>query len=341
MHDTWRAFLATRQATFSDDAVQHFGNQHAELHSARQETVLADLSHHGLIRFTGEETSLFLNNLLSSDVKKLGGNQAQWSSFSTPKGRMLANFLIWRDNEAYLLQLPKSLQAAIQKKLSMYVLRSKTKPSDATTDTILLGLAGIHAATLIERHIGPLPAAPMDTAHHNGVTIIRLSAQRFELAVPAEQAAAMWEKLAMDAKPVGQAVWSWLEVQDGTPWILPATQEQFVPQMANMELIGAVSFSKGCYPGQEIVARTQYLGKLKRRMYLMHVAADEVLPGQELYSTEMNGQASGMVANAAPAPGGGFDVLAVVQISSLDHDLHLGSLDGPVLIRKILPYAVH
>ncbi|MEW9897711.1 folate-binding protein [Chitinivorax sp. PXF-14] len=341
MHDSWRAFLATRQATFSDDAVLHFGNQHAELHAARQDTVLADLSHHGLIRFTGEETSLFLNNLLSSDVKKLGVNQAQWSSFSTPKGRMLANFLIWCDNEAYLLQLPKPLQAAIQKKLSMYVLRSKTKPADASADTILLGLAGTHAATLIERHIGPAPAAPMDTAHHNGVTVIRLSAQRFELAVPVEQAATIWEKLAEDAKPVGQAVWSWLEVQDGTPWILPATQEQFVPQMANMELIGAVSFSKGCYPGQEIVARTQYLGKLKRRMYLMHVAVDEVSPGQELYSAEMNGQASGMIANVAPAPGGGFDVLAVVQIASLEHDLHLGSLEGPVLIRKTLPYAVH
>jgi folate-binding protein YgfZ len=134
--------------------------------------------------------------------------------------------------------------------------------------------------------------------------------------------------------------WDWLNIRSGIPVILPQTQEKFVAQMANFDVIGGVSFKKGCYPGQEIVARMQYLGHLKRRMYLAHLDTDEIpQPGDELFSADMEDQASGMIANASPAPGGGCDVLAVVQITSRDtQTVHWKSPHGEALHFLPLPY---
>jgi folate-binding protein YgfZ len=152
----------------------------------------------------------------------------------------------------------------------------------------------------------------------------------------------LWKKLNSGARPAGSPCWDWLDIRAGIPCILPQTQEAFVPQMANLDLIGAVNFKKGCYPGQEIVARMQYLGKAKRRMYLAHVDTDATpQPGAELFSMEMEGQACGLVANAAAAPGGGYDLLAVVQIASHDtYPVHLGALTGARLNFQPLPYAL-
>ncbi|MBI2289829.1 MAG: folate-binding protein YgfZ, partial [Betaproteobacteria bacterium] len=143
-----------------------------------------------------------------------------------------------------------------------------------------------------------------------------------------------------DAAPVGPAVWDWLDIRAGIPFITPATQDQFVPQMANLDAIGGVSFNKGCYPGQEIVARMHYLGRLKQRMYLASVAADEApQPGDKLYSADTGEQSCGMIVNAAAAPDGGFDMLAVMQIESAQRgEVHWKSPDGPRLKFSDLPY---
>jgi len=150
----------------------------------------------------------------------------------------------------------------------------------------------------------------------------------------------VWQALCKKATPVGAPVWDWLRLSAGIPMIVTATQEQFVPQMVNLEVIGGVSFQKGCYPGQEIVARSQYLGKLKRRMFLAHTDSD-ARPGDNLYSPDMEGQATGMVVNAAPSPEGGYDLLAVVQVESArTQELRLGGLGGASLALKPLPYSL-
>ncbi len=140
----------------------------------------------------------------------------------------------------------------------------------------------------------------------------------------------------------GGACWDWLKIRAGIPAITLSTQEQFIPQMVNLEAIGGVSFHKGCYPGQEIVARTQYLGKIKRRMYLANIrSVRPVAAGDELFSADMAEQSSGMVVNAAPAPDGGFDVLAVIQTSSVGAgEIYWKTLDGPALKIMPLPYSV-
>ncbi|KAF0812750.1 tRNA-modifying protein YgfZ [Andreprevotia sp. IGB-42] len=321
--------------------IADFAQPATELAALENGVIVAPLTQYGLIRFTGEETAHFLNGQLSSDVRNLKPDEAQYSSYSTPKGRMQASFLIWRSGEDYLLQIAAELQAAIQKRLSMFVLRAKTRASDANGDIALIGVAGPAAADKVRSVAGGLPDAPLQVWHGPTASVIALTGNRYQLAVLVDQAATVWQQLVdAGATPAGDNTWRLTEIRAGSPWITAATQEEFVAQMTNMELIGAVSFTKGCYPGQEIVARTQYLGKLKRRMFRVHIATDTAAAGNDVYSAEMNGQASGKILLAAPAPQGGVEALAVVQTASLEHGLHFGALDGPRLTVLDLPYEI-
>ena len=159
--------------------------------------------------------------------------------------------------------------------------------------------------------------------------------------MPAEKAPEIWDRLVPTLKPVGTPCWEWLDISRGLPWVTGPTQEAFVPQMANLELLGAINFKKGCYPGQEIVARAQYRGEVKRRLRLARVRSDTApVPGQDLFSDDQAKQSAGTVVNAAPAPEGGFDLLAVVQLeAAASSTVRLGSPIGPVLHFRALPYA--
>jgi tRNA-modifying protein YgfZ len=342
MNQAWQDFLLQQRATIENGVAQHFGDPASELNAASDSTVLCDLSQFGVLKVTGDDAQGFLQNLLSSDVKAVSAAQAQPSSFNTPKGRMLATFLIWQTGSDYFLHLPRALCPAVQKKLSLYVLRAKVKISDASDETVCLGLSGPDAAVQVQQCFGSAPQDTLQVAQHENASVICGGAQRFQINTTPQQAPDLWLNLSKTAHPAGSVCWDWLNIRAGIPVILPATQEQFVPQMANLEVIGGVSFKKGCYPGQEIVARMQYLGKNKRRMYLAHIDGDAApQPGDELYSADMEGQASGMVVNATRAPGGGCDLLAVVQISSHEsHTVHWQSLNGAPLQFLPLPYPV-
>jgi folate-binding protein YgfZ len=350
MNSDWQDFLTRHGATISSGVAQHFGDGVAELKDAAHGDVLCDLGQFGTLRVSGEEAQTFLQNLLSNDIREVTPGRAQLSSLNTAKGRMLASLLIWRDGDDYLLQLPRALCEPIRKKLSMYVLRAKVKVMDVSDEVVSLGLSGPNAAALLKDNVSSLPPKENlevgHASHQGGIgpnpyfTIIRLGEDRFQVSTAPQQAQKLWMKLAEGARKVGSPCWDLLNIHAGIPVILPQTQEQFVAQMVNFDLIGGVSFNKGCYPGQEIVARTQYLGKLKRRMYLAHIeSADAPQPGAELFSADLEGQSSGMIANVAPAPAGGYDVLAVIQIASHDaFPVHLGSLQGARLQFQPLPY---
>jgi tRNA-modifying protein YgfZ len=267
--------------------------------------------------------------------------QAVFAAYCTAKGRMLANFLVIRRGDELLVMLPEALREAIQKRLGMFILRAKVKTRDAGGEWVRLGLSGPGSSARVADVLGvALPEAILGVAQAERCLAIRLGAERFDLFVHPEDAPAIWATLAAHARPVGAEVWDGLLVNAGIPTILPATQDQFVPQMANMDVLFGIDFKKGCYPGQEIVARTQYLGKLKRRMYLARVAG-AAAPGDSLYSPDLPGQACGTVVNAAPAGDGCADLLAVMQTSSFEAgEVHLGALDGPLLSFKPLPYAL-
>lgn len=331
MNPSWRSFLATAGAVFADasDEPIHFGDAAGELAAAGDATVLAPLAHLGLIEAAGEDAKAFLHGQLTSDINHLADGQVQLSAWCSAKGRMQASFLVWRDGEAYRLALAADLQEAIQKRLTMFVLRAKVKIASLNEGTVLLGLAGPQAEAALAAAGLPQPAEAMRTAGADGATVLRLEGGRFIVAVAADKAAAVWQALAAQARPVGLPAWRWLDVQTAFPLITAATKEEFVPQMADFEQMGGVSFHKGCYPGQEIVARTQYLGKVKRHLYRVR---STVLPaaGDELHSPENPDQSIGKIMTVAPSPAGGYEGLAVIQ-ANFAASARLHAIDGPTL----------
>ena len=340
MIDSWKTLLQSQGAVIEANTVLHYGNPAAERAVAADGTIVADLSQLGVIAFRGEDTATFLQGQLTNDIRSLHADNAQWNGYCSPKGRLLGNFLAWRQGEDYCLQLSGDILPGVQKRLSMFIMRAKVQGRDASDETVRLVVAGKQALAAVTAAMGAVPDATMRSITCAAGQVVRVGTDKFVLSITPEHAATVWQTLCKSATPVGAPVWDWLRLNAGVPMIVAATQEQFVPQMVNLEVIGGVSFQKGCYPGQEIVARSQYLGKLKRRMFLAHVDA-EAAPGDNLYSADFEGQVTGTVVNAAPAPTGGFDVLAVAQVESANtQTLHLKAADGVALSLKPLPYAM-
>lgn len=301
---------------------------------------ITDLSHFGLIRASGPDLRSFLQGQLTNDVNAVSADRAQISSYCSPKGRMLGSFWILQRGEDLYLQLPIDRLEAVLKRLRMFVLRSQVSLEDASTRLARFGIAGDCAAAMLPF----VPAEDQATITRDQLTVLRLPGDRprFELLGPPELLAARWREMAGEAEQTGGDFWSLMDIRAGIPQVFEETVEAFVPQMANLQLIGGVSFKKGCYTGQEVVARMQYLGKLKRRMYRARIdTAEAPKPGTEVFSpSSESGQGAGRIVDAAASPEGGFEVLAVVQISSAEAaDLRLGGADGPPLKLLPLPYA--
>ena len=224
----------------------------------------------------------------------------------------------------------------------MFVLRSKVTLADASDGAVRLGVGGPAAAACIASAFGAAPALHRSTAI-DGATLVALPGPRFIAFVSPERAPALWARLSSvaDVHAAGFPSWQWLTVRAAVPVITPPTQDLFIPQMLNLDALDAVSFRKGCYTGQEIVARTQYLGRLKERLALAHVDAAPPQAGARVFSAAFGDQPCGTVVNAAAAPGGGADLLAVAQTAAIASGaLRLSAADGPVASLLPLPYAL-
>lgn len=328
MNSNWQPFLAAAGAAVASEQneIADFGDAAGELLAAQTATVLVPLTHLGLIECAGDDARSFLHSQLTSDVNHLSDNAAQHSAWCTAKGRMTASFLIWKEGDAYRLAMAAELVEPVLKRLQMFVLRSRVSLRDLSASHLLLGLAGAQAGDALAAANLPMPAETLGSIGAGACRIVRLDNERFAISAGGD-AASIWQNLASVARPAGTAAWRWLDVRAGLPWVTGATREEFVPQMADFEKIGGVSFHKGCYPGQEIVARTQYLGKVKRHLYRLRSAAP-LAAGDELHSPGNPDQACGKVVTAAPSPGGGYEALAVVQANFAD-DVRIGGQDGP------------
>jgi len=290
------------------------------------------LSQFALLRFSGVDAQGFLHAQLTCDVLALKHGSSTYGGYCTPKGRLLATFLLWADAAGYTMLLPSVLAEAIRKRLTMYILRSKVKVDDITPAHAGIGIHGADAPQQIAALGGNMPGRLHGVSVAGDVSVIRLPVDRYLLTVPRAQAG-------VAADDTG--AWAQLDIAAGIPFILPATQEEFVPQMVNLDLIGGLSYTKGCYPGQEIVARTHYLGKLKQRMYRAQLAA-AAAPGDKLYCADLGDQASGRIVASARGADNQHHVLAVLQTANAQStQYHLGSLQGPVLRVVPLPYATN
>lgn len=296
---------------------------------------IASLDCFACIHVTGADAAAFLQAQLTSDFVSLRHEQARLTGFCSAKGRLQASFIGWKQGDGDVMLLCSAdLLAATVKRLSMFVLRMKCRLTDASAEWPVFGLAG----GSVDQLLGPSTVwERQETAHG---TVIRLpDANGHALAVwlpRANQRAAL-----SDAPKLTQDEWRWLQVSSGVPFVQATTADLFVPQMINLELLGGVDFQKGCYPGQEIVARSQYRGSLKRRMFLFDCDATAAA-GQEVFASEDPGQPAGVVVNAAAHPfRPGSSLLAEVKLSELQRgSLHLGDPTGPPLVRRELPYAV-
>jgi hypothetical protein len=295
----------------------------------------ARLTEWGVVRAGGEEAGKFLHGQLTQDYALMAASQARLSGYCSAKGRLLASFIGWRQaSDEILLAMPADVLAATLKRLSMFVLRAKCKLSDASAQWQLWGLAGAQAQNWLG---DTAPQAVWERSSRNEGSVIRLpdaaGLRRYLLAQPQATDAP-------DLSEMSEAQWQWLDIQSGLAWVRSATVEQFVPQMINLELLGGVNFQKGCYPGQEVVARSQYRGGVKRRTFLFDTDAAATI-GQEVFHSGDAEQAAGMVAAVAPHPGGGNSLLVELRLVALSGgSLHLGSSQGAELKPQHLPYAV-
>lgn len=308
------------------------------------ESFIAPLTDLGIIGVAGDDAATFLHSQLTNDVERLDTSAARLAGYCSPKGRLLASFLMWRNPETVFLQLSRALQPAIQKRLQMFVLRAKAKLSDQGTNTAIVGLAGPAAQNALAEWFPVLPTEPYGKLDNANGTLIRAAdsagSARYQWITTPEILIAAWPKLCQHLTPTGPQAWRLSDIRAGVPQITQPTQEQFVPQMVNYELIGGVNFKKGCYPGQEIVARSQYLGKLKRRTMLATIDSDAAKAGDEVFSSVDPEQPCGMVVNAEVSAQGQSLALVEMKRAVVDADtsVHLGAADGPALHFHDLPY---
>jgi tRNA-modifying protein YgfZ len=295
---------------------------------------VAPLPHWGVIQVVGDDAAKFLHGQLTQDFALLDTSQARLAALCSAKGRMLASFVGFKRSETEILLLcSRDILAPTLKRLSMFVLRAKAKLVDASDQFALAGLAGdAVAAVAAGGGLGTWARQEAGSASLIGLDPVQGVAR------------ALWVAPAGTPLPAGPTLapdlWQWSEVASGVATITAPIVEAFVPQMLNYESVGGVNFKKGCYPGQEVVARSQFRGTLKRRAFLVHADAP-LVAGQEVFHAGDADQPCGTVAQAAAAPSGGYDAIVSMQVSAATQaGLAAGTADGPALTLHALPYAL-
>lgn len=294
---------------------------------------VAHLTHLGVIKIVGDDAAKFIHGQLTQDFSLLDLHTARLAAFCSAKGRMQASFIGFkRSGTEILLVCSQDILAPTLKRLSMFVMRAKAKLSDASAEYTLYGLVGSATKSIAKNDHSVWAKTDLDEC-----AVVNLYPAD---AVPRQ----LWVAPVGSPAPQGQtldlAQWLWTEVHSGVATLSAPVVEAFVPQMLNYESVGGVNFKKGCYPGQEIVARSQFRGTLKRRAFVVHVDAPSAA-GDEVFAADDDSQPAGTVVQAAPSPRGGFDAIVSAQLSAVEKgSLHLGASAGPSLQILPLPYAL-
>ncbi|MXR36642.1 CAF17-like 4Fe-4S cluster assembly/insertion protein YgfZ [Craterilacuibacter sinensis] len=332
-----KQWLAQNGAVFNEEGTLAVADTTAAWQGLSERAVLAPLAGFAVLNVSGEDAEAFLQGQLSNDVRELNGANAQFTTYSTAKGRMLANFLMWKDKGEYRLLLPLDLSAAIIKRLRMFVMRSKV--SIELADCMPALLSGPLAADALAGAGFAVGADGMGLHAVNGGVVVTLPFPSYLLVLEPDDVSMQWQKLLSYCALGGHDVVNLVFVRSGFAWVVAATQEAFVPQMANMELVSAINFRKGCYPGQEIVARMQYLGKTKRRLYRVEADEGGLLVGDEVFAQGDAEHSLGVVAAVVTLENGKQEALVVMLISAWDNKVCAGR--NSVLLHCLtLPYVV-
>lgn len=301
------------------------------------------LRHSALISASGQDAVTFLHGQLTNDIQGLKPGNSCLAGYCTPKGRLLATMLVWHSDDAVMLLVPQELQPDLQKRLQMFVMRAQVKFGDVSASTGMLGIIGQAAIAALASWFPSLPEQPLACISNAHGTLLRLAdgdgLPRYQWIGPRATIDTAWPALSVAAGELSEHDWALSEIHSGIPQITLATREKFVPQMVNFELLGGVNFKKGCYPGQEIVARSHYLGKQKRRTVLARIADAAVVSGVEVFCSDDPSQPCGTVVNAAPNHAGGSDCLIEIKTALL-HQAPVTLQSGAVCHWLDLPYAL-
>ena len=345
MRSSWREHLAARGAIVEQGEIRGFGDPGARSREpalATSSTVLAPLTERGLLRVTGSDAEKFLQAQITNDLRDVTAARSGPGAYCTPQGRMVANFRTLRHGSDLELATVGDILPGLVERLTYFRLRAQVVFEDCTGEIVQLGLAGPGGADALARASLDAPGDLHGVTTRDGTRVVRVETEpeRYEILAPAGSGPDLWDALAGEGvAAVGPAAWRLLDVRGGIPWIHAANAEAFVPQMANLHAIDGISFTKGCFPGQEIVARLRYRGTLKRRMYRLRTAgAREPAPGDAV--TTAAGRAAGKVVLSAPAPDAGHELLAVLPVDVAESAEDLFLSDGAPLVRESLPYDV-
>lgn len=338
----WKQFLLSNKAVVENESVKDFGLSRNEEQAAYANLVLADLSQFTLIKVSGDDATDFLQGQLTHDIKLVTNTLSQLSAYCNPKGRILANFRIFKRDEDYFLFLHSSIAEATLKRLRMFVMRSKVVLEDYSNELLGIGVAGHNASSKLSTIFKNLPKMADETSSEDDLTIIKLPGllPRYEMHGPFEKIKSLWETLQTESALIGENSWNLLTIRAGIPEIVAETVEAFVPQMVNLQAINSLSFTKGCYPGQEVVARMHYLGKLKRRLFICSAESMALpVPGESIMTNDENAQKVGQIVSSSWVGDNTVEFLAVLQIEkSQNNDLHIKTSDGAKLKLMDLPY---
>lgn len=337
---SWSTFLAAQGARLDGQGVVDFGAPEAELQAILDRPVLAELGEVAQVEASGADARAFLGGQLTADLRQPAPGRWTLAAWCSPQGRVQTLFGLLDRGQTLDLFFPAEQVSSVLKRLRMFVLRSAVRLEDLSSRTVRLGLTGPGAAEALTMVGLAPPTAPLEACEREGLTLVRLhgARPRFLLVAPLEAAPTLWQRLSAHARPVGREAWLLDRILGGVPSVLEATADRFLPQMLNLEPLGGLSFGKGCYPGQEIIARLKYRGELKRRTFLAACQAPPPAPGTEVYDTEEPGNSAGQVLVAARHPDGGSLLLAVLVITAATGRLRLGGPDGPALSLCELPY---
>lgn len=318
----WRAFLSAEGARFSETAggnVLDFAES-GQTASKTGKSILADLSHYGLIRIEGEDAPSFLDTQCSVALGMLSKGDSKLAAWCNAKGRVRSLFRVFSQAQAFYLRLPASMLQQTLQGLQRFVLRSRVTLSDAGANVVRIGIAGAHARHWIGEQLGAAPQ-PNRTIHANGVLALGIAPESFEFYCLADEAAQtaerLWRSAAKVCDPAGADAWRLQRIRQGLAEVYPQTSEAFLPHWLDLDLTGAVDFDKGCYPGQEVVARMQHRGQTKQRLFRARTTGD-IEPGMGLYAGDGDAKRVGTVVDAAPAASQALELLATLRLNAAD-----------------------
>lgn len=340
MDPHWKQALLAAGGKFAEDRLLHFGDLEAELSATLRTDTCTDLSQLGLIEVLGKDAREFLHALLTCDVTALAEGRSSIAAWCTAKGQVIAVLQAAHLHDRYLLLLPADLADAVTRRLQLYMLRREVTLQNRTAELHCIGIAGLGLPAVCAAHGLPLPQEQGHVLQRGALTALRLAGphpRALFIALP-QTLQGVWRGLTTEIRPVSPEAWSMLDILAGFPAVTSATTEKHLPQMLNLQCLGAVSFHKGCFPGQEVIARLQYRGQLKRRLYL--ASAETHSPPEPGSAVHDDREPIGEVLLASRHPEGTVLLAVMLIMAENKGELFLHHPGGISLRLRSLPYSL-